>query len=34
MLDGVANVAQIIGRNSDDVWLCSRDGVFRTVPAK
>lgn len=26
---GVKGVAQVLGRRSDDVWLCSADGVFR-----
>lgn len=33
-VDGLANVAQVIGRSADDVWLCSQDGVFRTVMAR
>jgi hypothetical protein len=30
-VDGVANLVQVLGRSTDDVWLCGRDGVFRTV---
>jgi hypothetical protein len=28
-LDGVAHVAQVLGRDAQDVWLCSAEGVFR-----
>lgn len=27
---GVAHVAQVLGRSSKDVWLCTKDGVFRS----
>jgi hypothetical protein len=28
-LDGVAHVAQVLGRDAGDVWLCSNEGLFR-----
>jgi hypothetical protein len=28
-LEGLAHVVQVLGRNAGDVWLCSRQGVFR-----
>lgn len=29
-VDGVAHVAQVLGRSARDVWLCSSDGVYRS----
>lgn len=28
-LEGIAHVAQVLGRSDDDVWLCTSDGVYR-----
>ncbi len=33
-IEGVTDVAQVLGRSTDDVWLCSSQGVFRTVAAR
>ena len=30
-VEGVNHVTQVLGRNAHDVWLCTADGVFRTL---
>jgi hypothetical protein len=30
-INGVAHVAQVLGRSSSDIWLCSSDGLYRTA---
>lgn len=33
-LDGVTQVAQVLGRDASDVWLCTTEGVFRARTGK
>ncbi len=33
-LPGTLHVAQVLGRSTDDVWLCASEGVFRTARAR
>ena len=33
-LPGTLHVAQVLGRSSEDVWLCANEGVFRTTRAE
>lgn len=33
-VDGVKQVAQVLGRSPSDVWLCSAEGVFRARPGE
>ena len=33
-LEGTLHVAQVLGRDANDVWVCANEGVFRAMPGE